>query len=414
MKPAAPLSPLLSLTLDRPAAQIESWRVGQLLRAVALTPTKDGHAHLRIGTQTVQARMSMPVRAGQHLELRVVSLEPQPVLRLLIPQAADPIAAAIRQALPRQLTLGPLLANLRELAQTERQSVPPQLLRNIQQLLVHLPRLSGVPTASQLRAAVLSSGVFLEATLGTGNPDSTALATDLKANLLRLLTVLRNWSGLGAGTADTRAPGVQNTGRTAAPAQPPAAANPTSETPSPPMENTNPTPSDPAAPALALVDNPLTIHSTLQRQTEGALARLQLNQLASIPHHDSQPSAWHMELPIQGANGEFDVWRLHIRREEPDERRGAPAGPPMWSVTLAFDLPALGPVQAQVSVGGESVSTVFWTDRPSTRALFEQHLEDLRRRFQNVGLTINHVACRQGTPAPTHPVGSAVLLDEKV
>lgn len=415
MKSAAPLPPLLSLTLSRPVAQIQSWRVGQLLRATVLTPTKDNHTQLRIGTQTVQARISISVEAGQHLELQVASLDPQPVLRLLTPQTADPVADATRQALPRQLPVGPLLANLQELAQAEQSSLPPEVLHNIQQLLIHLPRPSRVLTANQLRAAVLSSGVFLEARLGMDSPESTGLAIDLKANLLRLLTVLRNWPGLNTQAApNSRAPSIPDTARALAPSERPAAASPANETPPPPMKNTDPAPHPPATPTLTLRDSPGAVRSTLQRQAEGVLARLQLNQLVSIPHHDSQSVAWHMELPIQGASGKFDVWSLRISREKPGGRRPATAGKPIWSIILAFDLPELGPVQAQVSVGSGNVSTVFWTDRSATHALFERHLGELRERFKNAGLTIDHLACRQGIPAPAPTAGRHGLLDENV
>ena len=98
MKPTIPLAPVVSVTLARPLATIQSWQVGQVLRAIALTASADGHAQLRIGSRTVQAQISVPVRAGQQLDLQVMKLGPQPVLQLLTAQNSDPVTAAIRLA----------------------------------------------------------------------------------------------------------------------------------------------------------------------------------------------------------------------------------------------------------------------------------------------------------------------------
>ncbi|HKJ07630.1 MAG TPA: hypothetical protein VKA76_00935, partial [Gammaproteobacteria bacterium] len=165
MKPTIPLPPTVSVTLTRPLASIESWQVGQVLRAMALTASTDGHAQLRIGSRTVQAQISVPVRAGQQLELQVVKPGPQPVLQLLTPQNADPVTAAIRRVLPQQTPVGPLLANLEKVATAEQPPLPPQVLLRTQELLDRLPRVRGTFTPDQLREAVDASGLFLESRL---------------------------------------------------------------------------------------------------------------------------------------------------------------------------------------------------------------------------------------------------------
>ncbi|MGA7801783.1 MAG: hypothetical protein WCC36_13335, partial [Gammaproteobacteria bacterium] len=206
MKPTVPLPPLVSLTLTRPLATIQSWRIGQVLRAIALTAATDGHARLRIGTQTVQAQTTTPVQAGQRLELQVIKLGPQPVLRLLTPQGSDPVTAAIRRVLPRQAPAGPLLANLAKLTLAERPPLPAEVLQRVQELLANLPRARDTVTADQLRSAVRSSGLFLEARLVRDPPKPGALAVDLKANLLRLMAVLRDWPGIRSRPQQSQSP----------------------------------------------------------------------------------------------------------------------------------------------------------------------------------------------------------------
>ncbi|MEJ2643512.1 MAG: flagellar hook-length control protein FliK [Gammaproteobacteria bacterium] len=444
MKPTIPLPPAVSVTLARPLATIQSWQVGQVLRAIALTASADGHAQLRIGSRTVQAQISVPVRAGQQLDLQVMKLGPQPVLQLLSAQNSDPVTAAIRRVLPQQTPVGPLLANLEKVATAERSPVPPQMLLRTRALLDGLPRVRGTFTADQLRSAVRASGLFLESRLAAPAPEADALAVDIKANLLRLLAVLRSWPGSkpsadegvprprtplqgqdrgapppeseGAPAGSRPPAGTGGAGTVADSSTPTTAARPAPDANAPPpMRGVNPAPQGPATASLTHLDDPGAIRSVLQRQVEGALAHVQLNQLASVSRPDSPAPQWLVELPLLHDSGRFDIWSLRVSREDGQRQgRGKAGAEAAWSVTLAFDLPALGPVQARVSIGGDRVSTQFWADRPATTALFERHLEDLRRQLRQAGLAVDHLSCRQGLPAPARPATGRALLDESV
>lgn len=369
------------------------WRIGQILQAVALTSSAKGQVTLQIGNSTLDARTSLAIAAGQHLRLEVQRLGHQPVLKLLDLKSppADPAAAAWRSALPRQAGLGPLLANLALLAGQSRSSGIGALAANFLQLL---PDKEAATAADRLRHALLNSGPFLEARLArlaTGGQDS-GLGQDLKAGLLRLLNAL-----LGQHPAPRSGTGAADTSN-----------NPLA----PPLRSAFPQPPGPSLPTLGSNPSAEHIRAELLRQTEGALARLQLAQLSSLPAEHEQRTVWVTELPVW--NGiDSDIFGLRIERDDGSragkERRGS-----TWTVSLAFDLPGLGPVRARIGLSGEQVvSAAFWAEQPETTRLFQEHLADLQRQFEAAGFEVGVLACHSGTP-PAPAEDAPRLLDERV
>jgi hypothetical protein len=156
-----------------------------------------------------------------------------------------------------------------------------------------------------------------------------------------------------------------------------------------------------AAPSLANTQVAAAALDELQRQTEGTLARVQLNQLASLPSTTEAQPAWLLELPIRH-EAHVDLFHLRIEREAQGKTATAATERP-WFVTLAFDLPGLGPVHARVAVQGEQVSTTFWAEQAGTAQAFHTHLETLRQNLHEVGLGVGDLACHTGQPpCPPH------------
>jgi hypothetical protein len=132
------------------------------------------------------------------------------------------LATAIAAA--RQSALAPLLADLAQAVSLP--SLPAPVQQAIAQVLAAQTPLDPPPNAAQLEQAAAASGVFLEAQLAATGAPPTA---DLKAALLVVQQVLKNF--------------VDNTPATAAPA------GPASTSPGSPVQNQ--TPPAPAAPAAA-------------------------------------------------------------------------------------------------------------------------------------------------------------------
>ena len=409
--PGLTAAPLTSLTLTGSAPDLRAWQVGQLLQAQVLTDTVNNQVTLRIGQTTMDAQTQTPLAAGQMLTVQVLRLGEQPILKVL-PQAApptlnDPLAAALRSALPRQTGLAPLLANLGLLAQSAGAGstappLPATVLQAAAQIYRDLSDSHQAATARGLQQAIRDTGLFLESKLAQLTRGGSAeLGTDFKAALLRLQTLLNDTPR--ATPAPASAAPVPNA---AAPARAAATAHP-----APPLRGLPPQAQPASAPTLARVSLASAALNELQQQTEGSLARLQLNQLASLPDSTEPRPSWLLELPLRH-QAQVDLFHLRIGREASDHADNAVAGRP-WVVNLAFDLPGLGPVRARVAILGEQVSTTFWAEQAGTTQAFHTHLETLRQNLQQAGLGVGDLVCRTGQ-APQPPAGPrAPLMDTR-
>lgn len=446
--PTLPSGPAaVTLTAAVPArgdSALSTWRVGQVLAATVVSSPQPGRAELRIGNLQLAAQTgNLQLTAGQTLRLEVASLREMPVLKLLGVLQQNPVNQALRDALPRQQPLSPLLNALTRLAAAGQ--LPPETARLVRELLVRLPEPAAVATPTGLRQALRDSGLFLEAKLARPNtPPGAApganppagkgaeFAGDLKANLLRLVRVLRdsvaNSAPAGARGAGAAAPAAAPGGGAATPSAQLAAALAAAGTrglgglpgaplldPGAPLRRGQP-PLPPAAAArFAQLEQTLG-RSELLRQVEGALARVQLNQLSSLPQDRTQPPEWLIELPVR-REGETDVWALRIGRE-PERGGGRDDGRddedgPAWTVMLAFDLPGLGPMQTRLSLRGDSVDAQFFSREQGILPVVAEHLPVLQARLQQAGLRVNELSCRHGQiPAPAAPPQTRIL-DER-
>jgi hypothetical protein len=166
----------------------------------------------------------------------------------------------------------------------------------------------------------------------------------------------------------------------------------------------------PGATSLAQLPAPRLVQE-LTRQVEGALSRIQYNQLASLPQEDGSRQVWQLDLPVRNAEG-MDGLQLRIQ-QEPNHQGGKVTGA-SWSVNLAFDLEPLGPVRARIGLLGETVSSTFWAERRNTADLIRRRLDDLRQGFQQAGLEVGQLNARRGLPQePVEDTGRGPLVDEQ-
>ena len=345
-----------------------AWRVGQILRATLVRADTPDSAALRIAGRLVRAwgRDLPPLQAGESLRLRVEALGRTPLLRVLAPESVSEstpgITAALRTSLPRAGEMEPLLTHLATMVREGPFGSPgavalPGLARA---LLAVLRTPADLARAEGLRGALRDSGIFLEARLLAGAGEA-ALAGDLKGALWRLLAALKD----AGAKASHRGDG----------------------------ELTPTTGSD---------------SDSLHAEVEGALARLQLHQLAALPRAQA-PAQWIFTLPV-GGNAPAYVLELQIRGE--DERGAAPDAPRAWSVLLHLDLPRLGAVQARIDLQGEQVAATLWAECEATIAAVRRHLPHLEAELRGAGLRVERLGCHRGPgPRPALPPPAAPLVD---
>lgn len=457
------LPPLANLPASGSDSPVATWRVGQVLAATVVSTPQTGLSELRIGNLLVKAQSgTLNLSPGQTLRLEVASLKELPVLKLLTLMQQDPVAQALRNVLPRQEPLPPLFAALARIsagvppgAPTAAQpgpltGTPPgiqtaaraenqlaaDITRLVRELFVRLPDTASVSRPGGLQQALRDSGLFLESklTASTATQPMPAkgdeLTRDFKANLLRLVQVLREniansapASARGSppntaapqGAATASATALQNQlaaalTNAAGSARLPAG---TFTDPSAPLQRGQP-PLPPPLAALAQLaksGTPLTAQELL-RHAEGALARVQLNQLSSLPQERQLPPEWLIELPVRRDN-ETDIWGLRISRDAERNKDSSQATAPGWTVMLAFDLPGLGPLQSRVNLRGDRVSAQFFSQTQGILPVISEHLPVLQARLQQAGLRVEELSCLHGQIPPPQPAPKTRILDER-
>lgn len=291
-------------------------------------------------------------------------------------QAPDPVAtltaravdAARADAAIRQAGMGALLADLPPALASA--TLPASLKAAIRQVLAFALPASAAADPTALKAAIARSGLFFEAQLAQtpGSPPA-----DMKAALLGLQGAL-----IAAGAAASTRPS-----RTPAP---------------PPARGGGVAVQSLAAAILSPDDAPEQQLLTLRDETEQALARQTLHQLASLPD-ETAGARWSFELPLLTPQG-ATIAQFAVERDDAGTTTGAP---PAWRARFALDIPPLGPVQVALSLREGRSSAALWVDRPDSLALLRGQAVDLADALGG------DVAIHPGAPAtPQPPPGQLV------
>ncbi|MGR9116057.1 MAG: flagellar hook-length control protein FliK [Gammaproteobacteria bacterium] len=247
-------------------------------------------------------------------------------------------------------------------AMLSNERVPEALKRLAQQIMQNLVKQPQLTQASSLKRAVDQSGLFLEANLGELQRSSTSQLThDFKANLLKLIEVLKQ---------ETK-PHLE------------------SKTTSPDLE---------------------TLRLVLQK-SESSVAKIILDQLASLPKEDPAQQLWHIEIPFLNEDKAESV-EVDIER---NQQHGEPSDNSSWSVTITVTPPNLGTLHCKVSYLEGVVDTHFWSQDAPVRSLIKQNLDRLRRQMEASGLKTGRMDALEGEPSRQSIQGDSgdKLLDEK-
>lgn len=444
---------LLRLTLDNgrqatvQASSLKPLAEGTALAVTALSETRLAIALQGGGEKALSSLDLEQLPIGTLLQGKVVSREAlppgqsaQPLYRVLVNLLNSPLAGsklAVETALPlplgsllsaqvqgsQALGLVPLSGRLDQLAlsqqlvsQQNRQGSLEGLFRALQglqgqselgeglrgsidKLLAGLPDAAQLGTAKGLSLALDNSGLLLESRLlaGQGN----ALATDLKANLLRLITqllpTLPAASPLAAATASSTLAQVL-----------PAFARDLLGSEARQRALSFPLP----ARLLQNMEGEADLE-TLLKLAAAAVSRLQTHQLSSLAQSQVGPdgillTTWQLELPMRNQQDLVPL-QLKIQHEQPHKADKPEQKDSLWRVDLAFDLEPLGPLQVQAQLAHGSLSGQLWAERAPTASLIEGELETLRERLTTAGLQVGELACRQGVP----PQGPKTTLEQR-
>jgi hypothetical protein len=146
----------------------------------------------------------------------------------------------------------------------------------------------------------------------------------------------------------------------------------------------------------------------LVRDTDAALARVNLHQIASLPDDrgaqrgDAPDARWSAEIPVN-IDGRTAMFGFVIERDgrqaqiEREKRR--------WRFRAALDLPDTGAIEAEVRLQGTHVSAGIVAEEAETVALLEAALPLLRDGLTAQGFDVETLSVRRGkgTPPPAPP-----------
>ena len=243
---------------------------------------------------------------------------------------------------------------------------------------------------ANLSAKALSSGTALnllqEALQGTPRAGGNAVAPVVAAQV-------QSQSGQGA----------------------PAPAQGSSSTP-PPFRGSLPSAQPVASPSIAA--NALlatTVHRLLD-DTDAAIARQTLLQVASLPDRpgaatnqiDQSTPRWNFEIPFATPQGtamaQFEISRDGGGNEVDPATR-------VWRARFSLDVEPAGPVHALITYSGERTSVRMWAERSETAAQLRAGVGELSRALTQAELTPGDIVIREGTPPQPAPAKAGHFLD---
>ncbi|HEX5377165.1 MAG TPA: flagellar hook-length control protein FliK, partial [Phenylobacterium sp.] len=264
---------------------------------------------------------------------------------------AQVVATAVQSAVVRQDGLAPLIADLAQALKTG--ALPPPAREAAARVLAQATPLDVQAGGRDIARALGGSGLLLEAELAA-NPAQSPVGVDLKAGLLLLRQALAG--------AQSDAP------RRAARGPRP-----------PPPYRGGPTAGQPPAEASLAEDTPPDVQrQRLAEETESALARLELLQIASLPQDEVDPIArWMFETPVMTPQGPA-VAQFEISRDGRG-RDAAGQEAPIWRARFGLDTEPLGPVSAHLSLSGGQIGVMFWAQRASAVELLRTQAPGLVR-----------------------------------
>ncbi len=334
-----------------------------------------------------QPATSAPGSASQATASGTPLLQPQVISQTaapnILPQAAAPPGVQISPQ------TGPVV------------TTAPPLVPGADAQTVLSPNAARVGEPSDIAKAIgLAAGAVRQ---GSGAPP---LAPDTFLSLIRnALQIARTEAGVEPGRATPQSslsdldPGIART-----------------NVPSPPFRGAAPSAQPIAEPTLAADAPPLATVRQLIDDTDGAIARQTLLQVASLPDRVDVPGAkldvvtprWSFEIPFATPQGTA-VAQFEVARDGGGNGEEGTASK-VWRARFSLDVEPAGPVHAIISLAGETTSVRMWAERPVTAAQLRANTTQLAQALRSAELEPGNIVIGEGEPpqAATAPAGHFV------
>ena len=302
-------------------------------------------------SKTQLSQLPLVLEKGQEIKLEVVKTGQQAEFKILTEQQYQDLKVqqTLKQVLPVQeqpvILLNLLRNKLSEVQENE--TISKTLKRLAREILENLPASKNIANARQIKQVLSQSGLFMEANLAAqAGKQSLVFQQDFKAQLLRLSHVLKQEITIKQGQK--------------------------------------------------IEANELNLLKELAQKTESTLAKIILNQLASLPKEDVARQLWILDLPFLN-QGLADTASIKIdyeqgRSEDEEEQEN-------WSVTITITPPGLETIHCKISCFNKAINTLFWSEQEETVSKINQHLDMLKKQFEQAGIKPGQLSVHQGKAA---------------
>jgi hypothetical protein len=186
--------------------------------------------------------------------------------------------------------------------------------------------------------------------------------------------------------------------------------------PPPPFRGALPSAQPVASPSFA-PDAPLAaaVHHLLD-DTDAAMARQTLLQVASLPDRadiagprtDQAAPRWNFEVPFATPAGtaiaQFEISRDGTGGATDPAKR-------VWRARFSLDLEPAGPVHALISLSGDKTSVRMWAERPATATQLRASASQLSQALSRAELQPGDIVIRDGAPLQSKPAPAGHFLD---
>jgi hypothetical protein len=154
-----------------------------------------------------------------------------------------------------------------------------------------------------------------------------------------------------------------------------------------------------------------TAHHLLD-DTDAAIARQTLLQVASLPDRvdtsasktDMTAPRWNFEIPFATPQGtamaQFEISRDGGEQEVEAANR-------VWRARFSLDVEPAGPVHALISLTGEKTSVRLWAERSATAEQLRAGMSELSQALSRAELQPGDIVVRDGAPTQTEPAARA-------
>jgi hypothetical protein len=186
--------------------------------------------------------------------------------------------------------------------------------------------------------------------------------------------------------------------------------------PPPPIGGALPA-AQPVMPAtLAPNSSPQSAMQHLLADTDAAIARQTLLQVASLPDRvdvaamqlDPTAPRWNFEIPFATRQGtamaQFEISRDGSGSEVAAAKR-------VWRARFSLDVEPAGPVHAMVSLSGERTLVRMWAERPATADQLRAGVSQLSQALSRAELQPGDIVVRDGAPLQSAPARAGHFLD---